>query len=195
MQESQGRAQRPRPAVKELTVLCLIIFPCFGGDSIVWAPGPSGGGVVVVVVRPRRVQGSGRGRRPARPGTHHIRTVESKPEPNLIDDLGAGGTGSPRVSSLRWGPRGGATARRPRTETPGRRLDTPTHEHQHPSDGDPETQAHSRRRPDAFRQGHTQRGARTQRGPNARRHSSPEGPAPARPPGTRPRRTPLPSCR
>lgn len=37
--------------MKELTVLCLIIFPCFGGDSIVWAPGPSGGGGMVVVVR------------------------------------------------------------------------------------------------------------------------------------------------
>lgn len=33
-----------RLAGKELTVPCFIIFRCFGGDSIVWAPGPSGAG-------------------------------------------------------------------------------------------------------------------------------------------------------
>lgn len=40
--------QRQRLAGKELTVLCFIIFSCFGGDSIVWASGcMCGGGIVV----------------------------------------------------------------------------------------------------------------------------------------------------
>ena len=45
-----------RLAGKELTVPCFIIFRFFGGDSIVWAPGPSESGKGA----PGVVEGGGR---------------------------------------------------------------------------------------------------------------------------------------
>lgn len=121
------------------------------------------------------------------PGPIKFRALESTSELNPIHDLGVEGAESPRVRRLRLGPG------RPRAQTRGAAW-APRHTNTHtPSDGRPETQTHSRRRPDTFRQGHTSR--RDARMPAATRPQRGPASAPARPQGGQPRRTPLPSCR
>lgn len=181
----QGRAQRPRLAGKELTVLRFIIFPALAVTAL---SGLGVGGAVLVGgggLRDGGVGGGGRGT--SDPLKGHRVAPRAKPH-SWFGDLGRR---EPVYTQAQVGTQRGRC-------DPG---DRPPHGH-------PDTRApipHRRApgHPDAqqAQAGHAQkrtrrhRGARTQRGTATRRHSSPEGSRTRTRTAGQPRRAPLPSCR
>lgn len=162
----------------------LYYFPCFGGDSIVWGWGLGAEACEMVVV-------GGGGRGTPDPLKGHRVAPGAKPH-SWFGDLGRR---EPVYTQAQVGTQRGRC-------DPG---DRPPHGHPYTRAPIPHRRAPGHPGAQQAQAGHAQkrtrrhRGARTQRGTAARRHSSPEGSRTLTRTRTRragrPRRAPLPSCR